>query len=57
MSFVRYYSILLKSDLYIFTISRILTDRYKDMKIETENLEIDTQAQTKGLVRLRHGLM
>ena len=57
MSFVRCYSILLKSDLYIFTISRILTDRYKNMKTETENLEIDTQVQTKGLVRLRHGLM
>ena len=57
MSFVRCYSILLKSDLYIFTISRILTDRYKNMKTETENLEIDTQVQTKSLVRLRHGLM
>ena len=57
MSFVMCYSILLKSDLYIFTISRILTDRYENMKTETENLEIDTQVQTKGLLRLRHGLM
>ena len=57
MSFVSCSSILLKSDLYIFTISRILTDRYKNMKTETENLEIDTQVQTKSLVRLRHGLM
>ena len=57
MSFVSCSSILLKSDLYIFTLSRILTDRYKNMKTETENLEIDTQDQTKGLVRLRHRLM